>query len=76
MIDILEQVCCRLSELFKLRLNEINEDVYRREPWNCISFVKHNGFLNVAVRVISGCFVVDELFVQAVEVKFDLSSPR
>jgi hypothetical protein len=65
-----------LSKLFKLRLNEIDEDIDRGETWDGITFVKHDGLLNILVSVLICRIVVYELFVEVVEMELDLGTAR
>ena len=75
-VDILEQIKSGLSKLLHLRLNQIDEDVDRGETWNGVTLVEHDCFLDVLISVLTSCIVVDELFVEVVEVELDLSTTR
>jgi hypothetical protein len=75
-VNILQQIKSRLSELLHLRLDEIDEDVDRGETWDGVTLVEHDCLLDVLIRVLASCVVVDELFVEVVKVELDLSTTR
>ena len=75
-VNILQQIKRGLSKLLHLRLNQIDEDIDRRETWDSVTLVEHDCLLDVLIGVLASCVVVDELFVEVVEVELYLSTTR
>jgi len=71
LIGILDKFESWISELLKLRINKINEYIYRWETWKTITFMHLNGLLNMEIIIFLGCSHVFELLIKIIEVHFD-----
>jgi hypothetical protein len=75
-VDILQKIKCRLSQLLQLWLNEVNEHIDGWESWDCVTLMEHDSLLDIGISILAGSVVVYELPVKVVEVELYLCSPR
>jgi hypothetical protein len=74
LVRVLDELQSGISQLFELRVDQVNENVDGRESWKTVTFVHLDGLLDVHVVVLRTCAEAVELLVQVVEVHFDFRS--
>ena len=71
-VAVLNQLESRVAKLVELGRNQILEDIYGREAWNCVTLMHGNCTLDRHIRVLLGRVKVLEVGVKPIELHLNL----